>query len=86
MTAIRNPLFLLLALAGLPTCAFSQFVYKVNAGKGISAYALNTAGWELKEVSGSPFAAGANPAGIAVDPANRFVYVANAGSNDISAY
>ncbi|MDQ6707558.1 MAG: Ig-like domain-containing protein, partial [Acidobacteriota bacterium] len=85
MTAARNLLFLSLALA-VPNCAFSQFVYRVNAGKGISAYALDPVSRELKEVSGSPFAAGANPSSVAVDPAAKFVYVANAGSGDISVY
>ncbi|MDQ6666524.1 MAG: beta-propeller fold lactonase family protein, partial [Acidobacteriota bacterium] len=86
MTAARNLLVLSLALAGLPNCAFSQFVYRVNAGKDISAYAPDPVSRELQEVSGSPFAAGANPVSIAVDPAANFVYVANAGSGDISVY
>ncbi len=33
-----------------------------------------------------PRAAGSNPSSVAIDPAGRFVYVANPGSNDLSAY
>lgn len=40
----------------------------------------------LNEVSGSPFTAGTNPYSVTVDPSGKFVYVANYGSNDISAY
>ena len=37
-------------------------------------------------VSGSPFAAGSAPDAVAVDPSGRFAYVANYGSDNISAY
>ena len=36
--------------------------------------------------SDTPRATGLNPASVAVDPSWKFVYVANCGSNDISAY
>jgi len=35
---------------------------------------------------GSPFAAGKEPVALAVEPDGRYAYVANAGSDDISAY
>jgi 6-phosphogluconolactonase (cycloisomerase 2 family) len=35
---------------------------------------------------GSPFATGERPVAVAVEPTGHFAYVANAGSNDISAY
>lgn len=35
---------------------------------------------------GSPFATGEKPAALTVEPTGRFVYVANAGSNNVSAY
>jgi 6-phosphogluconolactonase (cycloisomerase 2 family) len=35
---------------------------------------------------GSPFAAGKEPVDVEVEPTGRFAYVANAGSNNISAY
>jgi YD repeat-containing protein len=38
------------------------------------------------QVPGSPFATGQNPLSVTVDPSGRFVYVANQGSNNVSAY
>jgi 6-phosphogluconolactonase len=35
---------------------------------------------------GSPFATGKEPMALAVEPTGKYAYVANAGSNDISAY
>lgn len=40
----------------------------------------------LTPVPGSPFPADVNPHSVAVDPTGRFVYVADANSNDVSAY
>jgi len=40
----------------------------------------------LTPVAGSPFPAGAGPLSVAVDPWGRFAYVANNGSNNVSAY
>ena len=37
-------------------------------------------------MKGSPFAAGTGPANMAVDPAAKFAYVPNIGSNNVSAY
>jgi DNA-binding beta-propeller fold protein YncE len=35
---------------------------------------------------GSPFATGKKPGAIEIDPTGRYAYVANSGSNDVSAY
>ena len=43
--------------------------------------ALNVA-----SIAGSQFAAAPKPLGIAVDPSGQFVYVANSGSRNVSAY
>jgi DNA-binding beta-propeller fold protein YncE len=40
----------------------------------------------LSEVPGSPFVAGSQPYSVTVDPTNRFVYVANWGSHNVSAF
>ena len=40
----------------------------------------------LTPVAGSPFTAGSGPRGVVVDPSGKFVYAANEGSNNISAY
>ncbi|MGO9038589.1 MAG: beta-propeller fold lactonase family protein, partial [Steroidobacteraceae bacterium] len=37
-------------------------------------------------IGGSPFAAGTQPASVAVDPTGMFAYVANAGSDTVSVY
>jgi 6-phosphogluconolactonase len=50
-----------------------------------SAYSVAANG-ALTAVPDSPFAAGAAPSGVAVDPAGKFVYVTNAGANTVSAY
>ena len=87
MTAIaRTVLVLVLALVGVSNCAFSQFVYLTTANDQVSAYRFDAQTRVLTQAPGSPFAAGVAPAGVAVDPSNRFVYVANSGSNDVSAY
>ena len=40
----------------------------------------------LVPVPGSPFAAAAYPFSVAVDPTGKFVYVANAGNDNVSVY
>ena len=51
----------------------SGYVYVVNFGSGgpsysnISAYSIDTSG-ALTQVPGSPFAAGNDPVGVAIDP------------------
>jgi len=52
----------------------------------VSAYKITSSTGGLTPVTGSPFAAGTGPLGIAVDFATALVYVANAFSNDVSAY
>ena len=40
----------------------------------------------LSPVPGSPFAAGAQPSSILIDPTGKFAYVANSGADTVSAY
>jgi len=47
---------------------------------------INTKSGDLTQLKGSPFAAGSNPTGVAIDPAGEFAYVTNHGSNNVSAY
>jgi len=35
------------------------------------------------QMKGSPFAAGTKPLGVTADPQAKFLYVANAGSNNV---
>lgn len=63
-----------------------KFVFAANQAGGVSAFTVDRTNGVLTEVTGSPFATGTTPAWVAVDPAGRFVYVLNGGSNDISGY
>lgn len=62
------------------------YVPNVNSNN-ISAYLINPTGSLTELVGvGSPFAAGANPSAITVDPTGSFAYVSNTGSSTISVY
>jgi 6-phosphogluconolactonase (cycloisomerase 2 family) len=66
-----------------------KFVYVTQANTAkVSAYRIDTATGLLTAVAGSPFATGANPTGVGVDPSGRFAYVSNGGINvnNVSAY
>jgi 6-phosphogluconolactonase len=43
-------------------------------------------GGALAAIVGSPFAAGAAPLGIGIDPQGALLFTANSGSNTVSAY
>jgi 6-phosphogluconolactonase (cycloisomerase 2 family) len=66
------------------------FVYVANfTSNNISTYSLNsTTGvlTPLAAATGNPFPAGINPASVIVAPNGQFAYVANSGSNTVSAY
>ena len=68
----------------------ARYAFVVNAGSNdISVFRYLTSTMPLLIDSrkyGSPFAAGKEPVALAVEPNGHFAYVANAGSNDISAY
>lgn len=67
-----------------------RYAYVANAGSnnisvfrhfsGVAPLVLAGTKW------GSPFAAGKEPVDVEVEPTGRFAYVANAGSNNVSAY
>ncbi len=58
-----------------------------NAGdNSVSAYAVNLATGALTAVAGSPFAVGAGPWVLAIDPQAKFLYVANSVDNTISVF
>jgi len=44
---------------------------------GVSAYAIDRLTGALTQIAGSPFPAGPEPSGVAVDPSGKFLYVAN---------
>jgi 6-phosphogluconolactonase (cycloisomerase 2 family) len=53
---------------------------------GVSVYAINITSGALSAVAGSPFSAGTDPSVVSVDPTDRFVYVVNDGSADVSEF
>ncbi len=74
-----------------PPAAPSTFVYVTNAGaNSVSAYKTDSTSGALTAVSGSPFPAGSQPMSAALDPAGKFLFVANAGNatgvGTVSAY
>jgi 6-phosphogluconolactonase (cycloisomerase 2 family) len=69
-------------LASDPTSAF-LFVAEINTGLRVLSIGTNGA---LNELSGSPYAVGTGPRGVALDTTGSYVYVANFGSNNISAF
>src|SRR4051812_5141357 len=63
------------------------FAYVVNSPTGagsVSAFTIAAATGALTAAPGSPFTATTTSNAVAADAAGRFVYVANAGSNNIS--
>ena len=69
-------------LASDPTSAF-LFVAEINTGLRVLSIGTNGT---LNEVSGSPYTVGTGPRGVALDATGSYVYVANFGSNNISAF
>jgi 6-phosphogluconolactonase (cycloisomerase 2 family) len=65
-----------------------QYVYATNQQDNtVSAFSMNPATGALTGgIAGSPFATGTAPASISVDPTGSFAFVANSGSNNVSAY
>jgi DNA-binding beta-propeller fold protein YncE len=58
-------------------------VAEINTG--LRELSIGTNG-TLNEISGSPYAVGTGPTGVALDATGSYVYVANKGSNNISAF
>lgn len=75
---------------GIAITPNGAFVYVANSGSNnVSAYTVNTGTGALTALAGgigNPFATGTTPAGVTLTPSAAFVYVANRGSNNVSAY
>jgi 6-phosphogluconolactonase len=71
--------------AGLASDPNSLFLFVAEINTGLRVLSIGTSG-SLKEVSGSPYAVGTGPTGVALDKTGSYVYVANKGSNNISAF
>ena len=63
----------------------SKFVYATDLVGGVDAFAI-VSGGALPVVSGSTFRAGTDPWAVNVSKADKFAFVADYGSNNVSAY
>ena len=70
---------------GLASDPLSAFLFVSEFNTGLRVLSIGTGG-SLKEVSGSPYAVGTGPNGVILDTTGSYVYVANKGSNNISAF
>jgi 6-phosphogluconolactonase len=70
---------------GLASDPLSAFLFVSEINTGLRVLSIGTGG-TLKEVSGSPYAVGTGPTGVLLDATGSYVYVANKGSNNISAF
>lgn len=84
------PIFSFSALSSTtPATVVPKHVFVANDGDGgngnVATYAVNATTGSLTAV-GTPIATGISPASLTTRPDGRYVYVANADSNSISAY
>ena len=64
-----------------------QFVYTADESTHmISAFVLNPTTGALTPVPGSPFNERLDPYALAVDPAGKFLFVANNSTSDVSVF
>jgi 6-phosphogluconolactonase len=70
---------------GLASDPNSKFLFVCELNTGLRVLSIGTNG-TLNEISGSPYATGTGPTGVVLDPTGSYVYVANKGSNNISAF
>jgi 6-phosphogluconolactonase (cycloisomerase 2 family) len=74
------------SLASITIDPKGTFLYASDAAhNSILSYSIAASG-VLTAVAGSPFATGTQPAGIAIDSTDTFLFVANQGSNNVSAF
>ncbi len=73
-------------LAGITIDPKGQFLYAADSvNNKIVGFSIAASG-ALAAVPGSPFSAGTTPLAIAVDATSSFLYSANQGSNNVSAF
>jgi 6-phosphogluconolactonase (cycloisomerase 2 family) len=65
----------------------SAFLYIARSGTngGLAVYTIGAAG-ALQQITGSPFATGAQPFSVVLDTTGKYVYVANRSDGTISAF
>jgi 6-phosphogluconolactonase (cycloisomerase 2 family) len=63
-----------------------QFLYAPDSVNNVVAtFSIQSSG-ALSAVAGSPFPTGTQPVAVTIDSTGTFLYVANQGSNNVSAY
>ncbi len=73
--------------ASLATANSGNFLYSADDGGGVSAFTVDANTGALTTISGSPFATGLFvPVAIAVDPASKFLYVADSAAGAIAEF
>jgi 6-phosphogluconolactonase (cycloisomerase 2 family) len=68
-----------------PLASFAFVPNSVGTDGTLSTFSIAADG-ALTQIQGSPVAAGTSPCSAAVDSSGGFVYVANSGSANVSAY
>jgi 6-phosphogluconolactonase len=63
----------------------SAFLFVAETNTGLRVFSIGSGG-SLSEISGSPYAVGTGPRAVRLDATGSYVYVANFGSNNISAF
>ena len=81
-----SPLSIAIASGIAPVINAPKFVYESNqTSNNIWGYQASVAG-SLSPVGGSPFVTGTSPQSVISDLSGAFVFAANAGSNNVSAF
>jgi 6-phosphogluconolactonase len=70
----------------IPTTAKAKFAYTGNEGASISGYSVDTSTGVLTALSGFPLIVGASPITVAVDPQNRFLFVADVALDELHVF
>ena len=70
---------------GIASDPNSLFLFVAETNTGLREFSIGSGG-SLQEVSGSPYAVGTGPTAVDLDATGSYVYVANKGSNNISAF
>jgi 6-phosphogluconolactonase (cycloisomerase 2 family) len=73
-------------VAGITIDPKGQFLYAADSANNKVVSFSIAGGGGLTQVAGSPFAAGTKPVAIAVDSTSGFLYSANQGSSNVSAF
>jgi len=80
VTTISNPVVPI-----VPT-AKAKFAYTGDQGASLSGYSVNTTTGALTLLSGFPLTVGVNPIAVAVDPRNRFLFVADIAQSQLRVF